>query len=529
LLEHGVAAAAPGRTPGQFPQVSGLNFSFDPTKSAIAFDNNGNITQNGDRIRNLTVLNQDGSPRDLIVQDGKLIGDPNRAFRMVTLNFLAGTTISPTAPGLGGDSYPLPRFILDNATLANRVDLRGETTDVNGNGKIDAAPTLSEGVFNFAAAGSEQDAFAEYMKAQFETTPFNVADRGFRPDNVRITNLAGANTIRNADNTLTVGTNANLRVTVTGVNATGVNEIGVFIVDDDQNRINGIAPNAAGYTQAALNRGEVIFSAIANNPQGYNPNQLSRILGGLNNGSRLGFYLVKNGTTDGVLAGQNSPVFFGTASDNAAQVADLGSNKYQIAWRDQQNNSVFNNLVVNVENTVQTETLGTTLQGQQQRELIDLRGLAGRQVQGEFTVNREAAFNNFVGFYRVVDANGGIDTDGNGTADILPGQADYTQAAVRGRVAGIDLAVANQGIANIKGQLAGGGIFAPFMISDGTPDQVLNGRNNNVYFAYLGANPDKVDHIRLLGDNTFGFEDLRGGGDLDYNDVIVKANLVISH
>jgi 2',3'-cyclic-nucleotide 2'-phosphodiesterase / 3'-nucleotidase / 5'-nucleotidase len=206
----------------------------------------------------------------------------------------------------------------------------------------------------------------------------------------------------------------------------------------------------------------------------------------------------------------------------------LGSNKYQIAWRDQQNNSVFNNLVVNVENTVQTETLGTTLQGQQQRELIDLRGLAGRQVQGEFTVNREAAFNNFVGFYRVVDANGGIDTDGNGSADILPGQAGYTQAAVRGRVAGIDLAVANQGIANIKGQLAGGGIFAPFMISDGTPDQVLNGRNNNVYFAYLGANPDKVDHIRLLGDNTFGFEDLRGGGDLDYNDVIVKANLVIS-
>ncbi|MFH7030605.1 MAG: bifunctional metallophosphatase/5'-nucleotidase [Heteroscytonema crispum UTEX LB 1556] len=232
LLEHGVAAATPGRTPGQFPQVSGLNFSFDPTKTAIAFDNNGNITQNGDRIRNLIVVNENGSPLDVLVQDGKLIGDPNRAFRMVTLNFLAGTTISPTAPGLGGDSYPLPRFILDNPTLANRVDLRGETIDVNGNGKIDAAPSLSEGAFNFAAAGSEQDAFAEYMKAQFGNNPFNIADRGFRPDNVRITNLAGTNTIRNADNTLTVGTNAK-RVTVTGVNSTKVNEIGVFVVDDD--------------------------------------------------------------------------------------------------------------------------------------------------------------------------------------------------------------------------------------------------------------------------------------------------------
>jgi hypothetical protein len=44
------------------------------------------------------------------------------------------------------------------------------------------------------------------------------------------------------------------------------------------------------------------------------------------------------------------------------------------------------------------------------------------------------------------------------------------------------------------------------------------------YFAYLGANPDRVDHIRLLGDNTFGFEDLFGGGDLDYNDVVVQVN-----
>jgi hypothetical protein len=29
----------------------------------------------------------------------------------------------------------------------------------------------------------------------------------------------------------------------------------------------------------------------------------------------------------------------------------------------------------------------------------------------------------------------------------------------------------------------------------------------------------------MLGDNTFGFEDLRGGGDKDFNDVIVKVNL----
>ncbi|MBW4557341.1 MAG: DUF4114 domain-containing protein [Trichormus sp. ATA11-4-KO1] len=72
-----------------------------------------------------------------------------------------------------------------------------------------------------------------------------------------------------------------------------------------------------------------------------------------------------------------------------------------------------------------------------------------------------------------------------------------------------------------------GNIFAPFIISNGTVEQVLNGQTSEVYFPYLGANPGGVDHIRLLGDNTFGFEDLPGGGDLDYNDVIVRVDLSV--
>ncbi|MCG6133883.1 MAG: 5'-nucleotidase C-terminal domain-containing protein [Nostoc sp. LLA-1] len=524
LLEHGVASTAPGRTPGQFPQVSGVNFSFDPTQAAIAFDNNGDITQQGERIRSLTVVNEDSSPIDTVVRDGQFIGDPNRTFRMVTLNFLAGTSISSTAPGLGGDGYPFPRFVQNNAALANRIDFRGETADVNGNGQIDAPLELPPGAFDFAPSGSEQDAFAEYMQAIFGETRFSIADEGFRPDSPRTINLANANTSLNSDNSFTVDTNANLRITLDTVNSDRVNEIGVFVVDDDQNRIGGIAPGESGYLQAALSRGRVVFSAIANNPNGYNPSQLSRTLTGLSNNSRLIFYLVENSTTDAVLAGENTNVFFGTT---AAQVNNLGNDTFQIAWKDQQNNPAFNNLVVTVANTNQIKTLGTRLQGQQERELIDLRGLTGIQVQAEFSVNREAAFNNTIGFYRVVNPEGGIDINGDGNADILPGQQGYIQAAVQGRVPGIDLRVANQGTANFSGQFTGGNIFAPFIISNGTVDQVLNGQTSQVYFPYLGANPGGVDHIRLLGDNTFGFEDLPGGGDLDYNDVIVRVNLSI--
>jgi hypothetical protein len=36
-----------------------------------------------------------------------------------------------------------------------------------------------------------------------------------------------------------------------------------------------------------------------------------------------------------------------------------------------------------------------------------------------------------------------------------------------------------------------------------------------------------MDHIRLLGNNTFGFEDLAGGGDNDFNDVIIQAKLTV--
>lgn len=72
-----------------------------------------------------------------------------------------------------------------------------------------------------------------------------------------------------------------------------VNELGVFTVDDAQGKIDGIAPGEAGYAQAALNRAKVIFSAIANLPNGFNTNNLTHLLE-FNSGENLRFYLVRN-------------------------------------------------------------------------------------------------------------------------------------------------------------------------------------------------------------------------------------------
>lgn len=294
-----------------------------------------------------------------------------------------------------------------------------------------------------------------------------------------------------------------------------VNELGVFTVDDEQGRINGIAPGAEGYTQAALLRSKLIFSTLANLPNGFNPADLTNILE-FDSDTKLRFYLVSNSTTQDILSGKSSfsSVTFSSATNNNTEEEGFSLN--------------FPNLAVTIQPTEKQLTLGTGLQDQYQGELIDLQGVA-QSVTANFAVNREASYNNYVGFYQVADQNGGIDTNGDGKADILVGQAGYAQAAVRGRVSGIDLTVNNQGTANSTGTFGADSLFAPFIIVDSTPDAILNSNaNKDIYFAFLGANSDQTDHIRMLGNNTFGFEDLANGGDKDYNDMIVQVNLSVN-
>jgi 2',3'-cyclic-nucleotide 2'-phosphodiesterase (5'-nucleotidase family) len=148
LLEHGIALYP---NQGRFPQVSGVAFSFDLTKPA------------GSRILNLAIQDSQGNDLDVVVRGGALAGDPTRTFRMVTLNFLAG----------GGDSYPFPT----DAT-ANRVDL------------FNAAAPLT-GAASFSGDGTEQDALAEYLRANHGTVAeaYNQADTTARQD-LRLQNTA---------------------------------------------------------------------------------------------------------------------------------------------------------------------------------------------------------------------------------------------------------------------------------------------------------------------------------------------------
>lgn len=304
---------------------------------------------------------------------------------------------------------------------------------------------------------------------------------------------------------------------------TFANEIVAFTVDDDLGTINGVTPNATGYLEAAIARSRTIFSTLSNNPNGFG-GELSSILD-FGSNARFSTLLIQNGSLDELRAGKISANSVFLSSQTSVRISSATASNFTFGFKDSPNsgNNDFDDIVLDVKTVRQSASAGSALQGQS--EVLDLRSLTG-QISTLFTVNREAAFDNFVGFYRVVDQNGGIDTNGDGTVDILPGGTGYAQAAVNNHITGIDLSVKNQQTATLSGQFVGGSIFAPFLIANASVNEVVNGQKlDQVYFAYLGANSDQTDHIRLLGNNTFGFEDLRGGGDKDFNDLIVRVTI----
>jgi hypothetical protein len=90
----------------------------------------------------------------------------------------------------------------------------------------------------------------------------------------------------------------------------------------------------------------------------------------------------------------------------------------------------------------------------------------------------------------------------------------------------MNLSVGNGQTRTVDTTLAGGTLYAPFIIADGNVESLLDNDLANdpaIYFAYLGSNSDKTNHIRVLGDNILGFEDLHNGGDFDYNDAIISV------
>ena len=165
-------------------------------------------------------------------------------------------------------------------------------------------------------------------------------------------------------------------------------------------------------------------------------------------------------------------------------------------------------------------------------------------------------YDNLVGFYQVTNINGGIDTNGDGVADLLPGVDNgYAQEALAIAIPGWQIRAGSQSNpeTNTTAQdfgniiVLGNQMYAPFVIAHGgtvgidgfiaaetaESDGVFNDAATHVddlvaYFSYQGANPDGASHIKALGNGEFGFEDLpanlTGISDNDFNDAVFKFN-----
>lgn len=146
---------------------------------------------------------------------------------------------------------------------------------------------------------------------------------------------------------------------------------------------------------------------------------------------------------------------------------------------------------------------------------IDFSTHVGATSEVKFTIYREAAYDSTVGLYIIDDLTGAVTVNGN---TFMVGDEGYEAAALQ-RAVDVTLKGENNGVSTFKATVDN------FLY--GTFISVENSKLNSTetYFSYLGANKGN-DHVKLLGNNALGFEDLPSLGDADYNDLVITFEVM---
>jgi hypothetical protein len=219
-----------------------------------------------------------------------------------------------------------------------------------------------------------------------------------------------------------------------------VTQICAFRVDDLAGTINGIAVNAANYATQAQSKSKVIFSSIANAPQGFDRTQLARIVTDFQPNDLISFYAIQSG-----INGQTNTFFSTDSTSQTVTAKDLGHNVFNLNWHSADNRSL--NLDLTAETTTSNSPIGASNQGL----LLDFSQIVAPKINGNLSIYRDAAYNDSVGFYKVIDASGAIQTS-NGI--LKPGDNGYVQAAIKNALnpavgSGLDLNVKDRSTKNV--------------------------------------------------------------------------------
>jgi hypothetical protein len=172
---------------------------------------------------------------------------------------------------------------------------------------------------------------------------------------------------------------------------------------------------------------------------------------------------------------------------------------------------------VAIDNLNQTPIATTVTPDGTEVELIDLNAFEdGSKVTVEYTISREADFNNEVYFYAVDDITGAV-------GDVAVGDQGYLEAALNNLVSSAFSTSDDNTESGKLVELEAGSFIAPLIIANNDLEAAQNG-DATVYFSFPGASSDGFDHIQKIGNDTFGFEDLPNGGDNDFNDIVITID-----
>ena len=146
--------------------------------------------------------------------------------------------------------------------------------------------------------------------------------------------------------------------------------------------------------------------------------------------------------------------------------------------------------------------------------ILDFTGLAGSNVEGTVSIAREADYDSTVGFYKIQNSDGAVKDSITGNL-ILPGSENYNSAALNSDNLFTSFSnITTSDESTVTSQISS------FSALDMIAPYASISNTDQTYFAFSAANSDGISHFREFGNGVIGLEDMKGGGDQDFDDLI---------
>ena len=123
----------------------------------------------------------------------------------------------------------------------------------------------------------------------------------------------------------------------------------------------------------------------------------------------------------------------------------------------------------------------------------------------EISATSNSGFTNVGGFYQAINTEGTV-IDPLSGREITVEDEGYEAAALANSI--VELSDGE----NITIELENDFIYVPYLLANG----------KRFFTAYEEVNADGLKHVQLRSEDAFGFEDLLGGGDNDFNDYVIE-------